>query len=106
VKLASSNPLDAPLIDPNYYSDPAGADVKAMVEGENLYSILCVSSTFKSIIFQAFKFFVYLYENTTAFRKYNTTFHKTPFPGCEQFIGDRDKDFECRIRQWTCKNSL
>jgi len=33
VKLVSSNPMDAPLIDPNFYSDSEGADIKAMVEG-------------------------------------------------------------------------
>ncbi|WP_236976050.1 GMC family oxidoreductase [Membranihabitans maritimus] len=33
VRLRSSNPEDAPLIDPKYFSDPGGYDIKVMIEG-------------------------------------------------------------------------
>jgi len=34
IKLRSSNPMDPPLIDPNFYSDSKGDDIKAMVTGK------------------------------------------------------------------------
>ncbi|WPP51995.1 GMC family oxidoreductase [Catalinimonas niigatensis] len=33
VRLKSANPEDAPLIDPKYFTDPEGYDIKVMVEG-------------------------------------------------------------------------
>jgi choline dehydrogenase len=81
VKLASSNPMDSPIIDPNFYSDPKGEDVKAMVKG--------------------YKFMIDLYEKSQAFRKYNSSFISNLFPGCESHVGDRDKDLECRIKMLT-----
>jgi len=34
IKLRSSNPMDPPLIDPNFYSDSEGEDIEAMVNGK------------------------------------------------------------------------
>ena len=36
IKLRSNKPCDKPLIDPRYYTDPAGADVRTVVEGIKL----------------------------------------------------------------------
>lgn len=34
VKLANSDPLSKPVIDPNYYSDPGNQDMEDVIDGE------------------------------------------------------------------------
>jgi len=77
LRLASTNPEDKPLIEPNYYDHPD--DMKVQVDG--------------------IKFLVNMYENTTAWKKYGARLAPTPFPGCEQVEFKSDAYWECIIRQ-------
>lgn len=45
-----------------------------------------------------FKFILKLVEGTSAFRKYNATYHTTKFPGCEKYEWRSKKYFACYIR--------
>jgi hypothetical protein len=79
IKLASSDPLQAPLIDPNYFSHPA--DMAALVEG--------------------YKKTVGLYEGTKAWQKLGATLSPTHYPPCANFSLRGDEYIECFIRHWT-----
>lgn len=79
IRLASSDPEDKPLIDPNYYDHPD--DIQAQIEG--------------------IKFLVQMYENTTAWGKYGARLAPTPFPGCDQVEFKSDSYWECLIRHTT-----
>ncbi|HEY9522544.1 MAG TPA: GMC oxidoreductase, partial [Thermopolyspora sp.] len=50
VALASADPLAAPLIDPRYLSDPAGADRRAMLAGLDLADRILHTSAFRGIV--------------------------------------------------------
>ena len=50
IALASADPLAAPLIDPRYLSDPAGADRRAMLAGLDLADRILHTSAFRGIV--------------------------------------------------------
>ena len=52
IKLRSNNPCDKPVIDPRYYTDPAGADVRTVVEGIKLSRHVAAQSPLKEWIKQ------------------------------------------------------
>ncbi|XP_035716441.1 glucose dehydrogenase [FAD, quinone] [Folsomia candida] len=79
ITLRSSDPFDAPLIDPKYFSDPN--DMKVMIDG--------------------FKFAVKLYETANTWKKYNASLVKKHFPGCETHPLQSDAYYECYIRHAT-----
>lgn len=64
VKIAGNDPYKPLIIEPCYYSDPTGKDMKVMLEG----------------IERA----LYLAENTTSFRSCQTRLADKCFPGCEK----------------------
>ncbi|XP_040355754.1 4-pyridoxate dehydrogenase [Ixodes scapularis] len=72
VKLRSSNPDDAPLIDPRYYSHPD--DLKVIVEGLKVCHQI---------------------SRTEAFRPFGGEFWREPFPGCEGLEQFSDAYWEC-----------
>ncbi|XP_032795330.2 glucose dehydrogenase [FAD, quinone] isoform X1 [Daphnia magna] len=78
VRLASSDPYAAPLMDPKYYSDPK--DLETMLE--------------------ALKFSLAL-SKTTAFQKLGIKVYDKIFPGCESFIPWTDDYWRCLIRYTT-----
>ncbi|ODM89865.1 Alcohol dehydrogenase [acceptor] [Orchesella cincta] len=74
--LASRNPDDNPIMDPQYLTHPD--DLEAMLFG--------------------FKKFVDLYENTAAL---NTTFFPNPVPGCDNLVFKSDDYYRCVIRMFS-----
>ncbi|ODM88600.1 Glucose dehydrogenase [FAD, quinone] [Orchesella cincta] len=74
--LASTNPDDNPIQDPQYLANPD--DVEAMLFG--------------------FKKIVDLYENTAAL---NTTLFLKPVPGCESLVFKSDDYYRCVIRMFS-----
>ncbi|CAG9765096.1 unnamed protein product [Ceutorhynchus assimilis] len=78
VRLASKNPLDQPLIDPQYLSDPR--DVAVLIEGIELIKKLISTKEFKS---------------------FGAEFNQVIFPGCSNYIFDTKDYWECYIRHLT-----
>ncbi|CAL8076486.1 unnamed protein product [Orchesella dallaii] len=76
LRLASRNPEDNPIIDPQYLKHPE--DMEALLHG--------------------FKKVVDLYENT---RSLNTTIFPKPVPGCENLVFKSDNYYRCVIRQFS-----
>ncbi|ODM87786.1 Oxygen-dependent choline dehydrogenase, partial [Orchesella cincta] len=74
LRLASTNPEDNPIIDPQYLKHPD--DVEALLHG--------------------FKIIVDLFENT---RSLNTPIFPKPAPGCENLPFKSDSYYRCVIRQ-------
>ncbi|XP_049520454.1 glucose dehydrogenase [FAD, quinone]-like [Dermacentor silvarum] len=72
VKLRSADPLDAPVIDPRYYSHPD--DVAVIVEGLKVCKQIADSE---------------------AFREHGGKFWTVPFPGCEQQVQFSDEYWRC-----------
>lgn len=82
IKLGGSSPLDSPVIDPNYYSDPNNMDLKVMVDG--------------------IKIALFLAENTTAFGELlGARFTDEVLPGCENIEFRSDAYWECYARRYT-----
>ncbi|XP_035705373.1 oxygen-dependent choline dehydrogenase isoform X2 [Folsomia candida] len=81
VKIKSSDPDVPPDIDPNYYSDAGGKDIRAMIE--------------------AFKFIIKYFTTTTPWMKLGANPNKRHFPGCENFQLRSDEYYECHIRHFT-----
>eukprot|EP00918_Siedleckia_nematoides_P105965 GHVU01231304.1.p1 GENE.GHVU01231304.1~~GHVU01231304.1.p1 ORF type:complete len:598 (+),score=63.32 GHVU01231304.1:326-2119(+) len=78
LRLNTTNPLDSPLIDPNYLSD--AQDVKIMVEGIRIGQQL---------------------GKTKAFKALNAEPLDTPLPHCKQHQYDTDEYWECFVRHET-----
>ncbi|KAL4718545.1 hypothetical protein ACJJTC_011678 [Scirpophaga incertulas] len=76
LKLRTANFTDPPIIHMNYFHDPK--DLKALVHGIRLT---------QQVI------------GTSAFQRYATRLHTTPFPGCEKLQFDSDQYWECAIEQ-------
>ncbi|XP_044260506.1 uncharacterized protein LOC123008646 [Tribolium madens] len=76
IKLRSKNPLDYPLIYPNYFKDDF--DMKTLIEGAKLSVAL---------------------SKTPAFQYYKSTLHK--FPDCSGYKDYSDEFYECMIRLYT-----
>ncbi len=78
IKLRSKNPLEYPLIYPNYFSDPA--DMLTLIEGVKI---------------------VVAMSRTKAFQKYGSQLHTIPFPGCVNIPRYTDAYWECMIRYYS-----
>jgi choline dehydrogenase-like flavoprotein len=79
IRLRSSNPRMAPIIDPNYLDNEH--DIRVMVDG--------------------IKKALELVENSTTFQKIGTHFTNESFPGCHLEEFRSDKYWECFVRQFT-----
>ncbi|ODM89792.1 Glucose dehydrogenase [FAD, quinone], partial [Orchesella cincta] len=79
IKLASTDPLASPMMDPKYFSHPD--DIRRLVDGIN--------------------FTVQMVENTKAFRRIGTRLTKRHFPGCEKYELKTDLYYECYARHMT-----
>ncbi|XP_067634954.1 glucose dehydrogenase [FAD, quinone]-like [Eurosta solidaginis] len=73
--LNSNNPLEAPVIDPNYFEDEE--DVEFLLEG----------------IKEAIRI-----TEQPAMQKLDTRIHSIPVPGCEQYLFGSDDYWRCSIR--------
>lgn len=80
IRLASSNPYDKPIIDPNYYSDPENYDMNVTIEGIKIALAL---------------------GKTEAFRKLGSKFYDRPFPGCQSYKLWTDEYWACFVRSYT-----
>ena len=79
IQLASRNPHESPLIDPNYLT--ADGDVQIIAEG--------------------MKKAVQMVETTVAFRSIGATLSSTPFPSCSHLEFRSDAYWECYVRHYT-----
>ncbi|XP_026466797.1 glucose dehydrogenase [FAD, quinone]-like [Ctenocephalides felis] len=75
VKLASRDPMEPPIINPNYLSNEH--DIKVMIEALKL--------AIKMI-------------RTKAFSKYNVTLNSIPHSKCKNFTSETDEYWECALR--------
>ena len=75
-ELRSANPLDAPLIDPNYFSNPADLDV--LVEAVKMVLNLT---------------------NTNAFKNTGIKYPNYNFPSCQGIANNTDSYWKCVLRQ-------
>ncbi|XP_065205514.1 glucose dehydrogenase [FAD, quinone]-like [Planococcus citri] len=78
IKLRSKNPLEYPLIYPNYFTDPL--DMLTLIEGVKM---------------------VVTMSRTQAFQKYGSQIHSIPFPGCANIPRFTDQYWECMIRHYS-----
>ncbi|XP_065201442.1 glucose dehydrogenase [FAD, quinone] isoform X2 [Planococcus citri] len=78
IKLRSKNPLEYPLIYPNYFTDPL--DMLTLIEGVKM---------------------VVTMSKTKAFQKYGSQIHSIPFPGCANIPRFTDLYWECMIRHYS-----
>lgn len=78
IRLRTSNPLDYPIINPNYFTHRE--DILTLIEGIRI--ALAVS-------------------NTSAFQRFNSRPHRIPFPGCAKYEFDTDDYWECSMRHFT-----
>lgn len=74
IALRTSNPLDSPIIQPNYFQDPR--DVLAMVESIRIVLALM---------------------DTQALAKWDMRPDTTPLPGCEHHLYDSDAYWACVV---------
>ncbi|CAL1262824.1 unnamed protein product, partial [Larinioides sclopetarius] len=75
VRLNSTNPYDAPAIDPNYFQVPD--DIRPIIDGIKTCQRIATSKPMEKVGAKPFK---------------------TVFPGCEQFYGNEDSYFTCIAR--------
>ncbi|GAB6019566.1 hypothetical protein CHUAL_001139 [Chamberlinius hualienensis] len=83
ITLKSSNPYDAPLINPAFYTDKGKEDLKTIVKGVRI----------------ALEF-----GNSKAFQSYGATLHNATFPGCEKSTYDTDDYWACLARHYISIN--
>jgi glucose dehydrogenase (acceptor) len=77
IRLASNDPYDKPLINPNYFSDDSDYDIKVTVE--------------------SVKFSIAL-SKTEAFQKMGSRLYDMPYPGCEDKPLWTDEYWACWIK--------
>ncbi|EFX84143.1 hypothetical protein DAPPUDRAFT_100066 [Daphnia pulex] len=80
IRLASTDPYTAPLIDPQYFTDTNGEDLKVLIEGTKIGLAL---------------------SKTEAFQKLGTKFYDKIFPGCEGYTPWTDAYWGCFIRHYS-----
>lgn len=68
-----------------------------------LQTSIILSSFTILLSYPGFKFLVKLFEETDAFRKYNSTLIQNKFPGCESHEAKSDAYYECYLRHVTSK---
>ncbi|XP_001947912.2 glucose dehydrogenase [FAD, quinone]-like [Acyrthosiphon pisum] len=78
ILLRSANPFDSPKIFPNYLT--AREDVNTLVRGVN---------------------FVLEMAQTASLRKFDSSLHDVPFPGCQTLPWHSDAYWECMVRHYT-----
>ena len=78
IRLASTDPYTAPLIDPKYFSNEQ--DLNVLVEGAKIGLAL---------------------SKTEAFQKYGSKFYDKVFPGCESYTPWTDPYWKCFIRHYS-----
>ncbi|XP_070500739.1 glucose dehydrogenase [FAD, quinone] [Chironomus tepperi] len=78
IKLRSSNPFDAPVIMPNYFSDQYDVDISV----RGIRKLIELSKT-------------------NALRKIDAKFLSTPVPGCKHLTYDSDEYWDCYTRHFT-----
>lgn len=78
IRLRSRNPLDHPLIYPNYFDDPF--DMASLVEGVKISVAL---------------------SRTEAFKRFGSELNPHDFPGCEHVARYSDAYWECMIRHYS-----
>ena len=78
LKLATANPLDAPLINPKYFSDPRDLDVSV----EAIKAALAIA-------------------NTGALKKYGIKYPGFNYPGCKDIKKNTDEYWRCVVRHHT-----
>jgi len=79
VRLASTNHLDNPLIDPKYFSDSGDQDVNVIVEG------------IKTAISLA---------QTDSFKKLGAKLYSKPLPGCDFYTFGSDDYWKCYVKSY------
>lgn len=99
MKLASSNPLDDPLIDPRYLSHED--DVSTLISGNNLIdailNVIIKANRKKISGIQLVKRLL----NTAAMKKLGASLYEKSFPGCEHHTFDSADYWECYVRHLT-----
>jgi choline dehydrogenase-like flavoprotein len=80
IRLAANDPYTAPLIDPQYFTDPDDLDIKTIVEGTKIGLAL---------------------SKTKAFQDIGSTFYNATFPGCENEKLWTDDYWKCFIRHYS-----
>ena len=78
--LNSADPYDKPYIEPNYFTDPNGEDIKIQIEAVKIALAL---------------------SKTEAFQKVGSQFYNATFPGCEAYKLWTDDYYGCWIKQYT-----
>lgn len=78
IRLRTTNPLDYPLINPNYFTHRE--DVLTLIDGIRIALQL---------------------SNTSSFQRFNSRPHRIPFPGCAKYAFDTDDYWECSLRHYT-----
>ena len=100
IRLRSTNPLDDPIIDPQYYSNPQ--DVKTMLEGKktNAYSVFLLRTKTTKLLLLfcvlGLKFAKRILE-TAAMKKYLRVY-EVSHPFCESHPFYSDSYLECLIK--------
>lgn len=78
IRLRSPNPLDYPIINPNYFTHRE--DILTLIDGIRIAWAL---------------------SNTSSFQRFNSRLHKIPFPGCAKYLFDTEDYWECSLRHYT-----
>lgn len=78
--MASSDPFEKPIIEPNYFSDPDNYDLNVTIEGIKIALAL---------------------SKTEALRKLNSRYHDKKIPGCESYKMYTDEYWACYVRSYT-----
>jgi len=77
--LASSDPFEKPVIDPNYFSDPENYDLKVTIEGIKIALAL---------------------SKTEGFRELNSRYYNKKIVGCESYTFGTDDYWSCYVRSY------
>lgn len=80
IRLASSDPFEKPIIEPNYFSDPENYDLNVSIEGIKIALAL---------------------SKTEALQKLNSRYYDKKIPGCESYKMYTDEYWECYVRSYT-----
>ncbi len=79
IRLASSDPFEKPVIDPNYFSDPENYDLKVTIEGIKIALAL---------------------SKTEGFRELNSRYYNKKIVGCESYTFGTADYWSCYVRSY------